>query len=424
MSIVKSSWKLWVPAVAAFAGAACFSSQHRLSQEELDRLAYEDPEYRSQDVRVTQRYASQESAPPPGEHEARRGGSTTVFVSGSVEARGGGSSSARRSSGRTERRDYRSDSGDDVTRRDHRSDGDGDVTRRDHRSDDGDDVTRRDHRSDDGDDVTRRDHRSDDDSREPARRDHRDDGDRDSGRDTSDAVNGEARDGRASARRILIAAAAVGGTLALTRGTRYEGYVDVDPAQPVHLIGPHGEFDWVPLDQLEPEDAQWASEAYIDSSEGHFNRRSRAPLTRRTWTYSMYVGGGQIPLIDASPTPGFLGRFDVGYFLTHQFGIGADVAFGWTNDDEGNAVIDSRLAAQLQLLPFETGRIHGGFYGQVGGAARADDGVDDTDSSALLGVGGMLQLDLTTTLALSARGGGTYVHGEFLPEAGIGISVY
>ena len=80
--------------------------------------------------------------------------------------------------------------------------------------------------------------------------------------------------------------------------------------------------------------------------------------------------------------------------------------------------------AQLSAYPVSTGRLHAGFYGQAGAASRSDDGVQIDDGSFLLGSGALLQLDLTTTLAITGRAGLTRAYGETLRDFGIGIQIY
>ena len=378
----RSRW--WLPVVFTVAGAGCFSSQHVLSHDELDRLAHEDPAHRGEGVRVTQRYAGQTEEPPAERGEPRSRASVSVSVGASGQR-------SRRPAQRSQRQE--------PARREHRET---EPKVRDHREPD----------------PKVRDHREP----EPEQRDHasgtakRGDSDEEGSTDAADSAK--------SARRLLIAAGAVGAALAMTRGLRYEGWVDVDPSQPIFLRGPQGEFDWVPLSDLTPEDVQWASSAFLQTQDGTVTRLGRAPLNRKKWTYSVMFGPGQIPVDEEPSALGFIGRFDIGYFPVKDIGIGADFGFGWVQDGAGETIYNSRIALQLQTFPFESGPIHGGLYGQVGGATRLDDAFGAADSSALFGGGGLFQLELTTTLALTARAGATYLHGSLVGDLGLGISIY
>ncbi len=416
------------------------------------RLAQEDPQTRGETVRVKQRYAGQAEEPPEerGQPRSHARGSAEVRVG--VSARAGGGSTRRppprEPAPREQRRDdgpvvrdHRDGGDDGPVVRDHRDGGDDGPVVRDHR--DGDDgPVVRDHRdgSDDDGPVVRdhrdgsdddgpvvRDHRDGSDDDGPVVRDHRDD---DSARTADKKPSGDeekstdAADKADSAKKLLVAAAVVGGVLAGTRGLRYDGWVEVDPSQPVYLRGPHGEFDWVPLADLRPEDAQWASSAFIQSHEGSVNKLGRAPIAREKWTYSVLFGPGQIPIEDEPSSLGLLGRFDIGYFPARDFGIGADFGFGWVQDGEGDTVYNSRLAVQLQSFLVNARPVHAGLFGQVGFSSHIDDGIQTDKSSALFGGGGLFQLELTTTLALTARAGITYLHGSAVGDLGLGISIY
>lgn len=227
-----------------------------------------------------------------------------------------------------------------------------------------------------------------------------------------------------SAKAWLIAGAAVGVGLAVTRGARYDGWVELHPMHPVHLIGPAGEYSWVPLSQITADTVDWAQRAYVREDEGPWRRVARAPLRRSGFAYGMSLGAGELAVADGEPMAGFLGRIELGYFPNETVGFGIDLGFGWTDDDFDNTIFDGRYAAQLTAYPFSAGRVHGGFFGQLGAASRSDDGLQLDDGSALLGGGVLLQLDVTTYLAITARAGVTRAYGEALSDFGVGMHIY
>ena len=66
-------------------------------------------------------------------------------------------------------------------------------------------------------------------------------------------------------------------------------------------------------------------------------------------------------------------------------------------------------------MPLDAGILHAGVYGGAGDAVRVEDGIlgPDTNSSTLaIGGGAMIQLDLNTRIALTARFGVDNAHGE------------
>ena len=97
--------------------------------------------------------------------------------------------------------------------------------------------------------------------------------------------------------------------------------------------------------------------------------------------------------------------------------VSIDVAFWF--------MTDARYTAELQAYPVQAGIAHFGLYAGGGGASRFEDGYDNGNASsgALLG-GALMQLDINTRLALTARLGMTRAHGEPMSDAMVGLSVY
>lgn len=246
-----------------------------------------------------------------------------------------------------------------------------------------------------------------------------------SSRSVAPARGGDVADSKKEDAKVLLVLAAIAaGALAVTEGARYDGWVQLHPMHPVHLYGADGYYTWMPLADVTPDVALWAERAYVREGEGPWNRLGRAPLDRRGFTYSMFLGAGEIPLMGADPKTGFMSHIDLGYFPTQKIGLGFDIGFGWTDDEIGETVFDARYALEAQVMPVAAGRFHAGVYGQFGGASLSDDGIQLDESSLLLAGGGLLQLDITTRLALSLRAGITAVHGETLSELTAGVSIY
>ena len=223
---------------------------------------------------------------------------------------------------------------------------------------------------------------------------------------------------------VLVLAAIGTLALALTEGVRYDGHVRLHPMHPVHFFGPHGEYTWMPLAHVTPDVVAWSDRAVVREEEGPWQPLGRRPLDRQGFTYSLLMGAGEVALIDADPQPGFASHINLGFYPVHHVGIQADIAYAWADDDLGNTVFDGRYSLQLDYLPLDAGAFHAGGYGLAGLAYRSDDGIQHNDQDTLFGAGGLLQLELTTRMALTLRLGQTFVHDERLSELTGGISIY
>jgi hypothetical protein len=222
---------------------------------------------------------------------------------------------------------------------------------------------------------------------------------------------------------VLAVLAAFG--LAATEGARYDGWVQLHPMHPVHLYFPDGSYTWMPLAQLDPETARWATKAYVRDSEGPWSPQGRAPLDRVGLSYSVYLGGGQFISGDGSSNAGFMSHIQFGVFPSQIVGINLDIGLGWADNAIGDTIFDSRYALELDVLPIAAGPFHAGGFGQIGTSYRLEDGVTGEDRYDLMfGGGGLLQLEWTTRLALSARAGVNRLYGEYVADFGIGLSIY
>jgi len=219
-----------------------------------------------------------------------------------------------------------------------------------------------------------------------------------------------ARGQKQEAKAWLVVAAVVAGALALTEGIRYDGWVKLNPMQPVHLWGPYGEYTWMPLAHLTPDVVRWADHAAVRSNEGPWQPLGRAPLDRKGFTYSLLLGASEVPVFGSDPEAGFLGHIQFGYFPLHQFGIQADIAYSWTDDSQGATIFNGRYSLELDALPLSAGVFSAGAYGQIGLGSLSDDGVSFDETDTLLGGGGLLQLELTTRLALTEFSAGISIY--------------
>jgi hypothetical protein len=206
---------------------------------------------------------------------------------------------------------------------------------------------------------------------------------------------------------LAIAGAAFTVGMIATEGARFDGWTRVHPAQPIHLVYQTGEQRAVPLYLLSAADLAGAEEAVISENDGRVDRLQRAPLDRKgfVWRFDAGLAGGGT--IDRQPALGWGALMGLGYFPHQTFGllITGTVAGG---DHGGTSYVNSRLALEADWLPLSLGRLHLGAFGTVGRqwAQSSSDTFDKVShQSWVMGGGGLLELGITTRLALVLRAG-------------------
>ena len=245
-------------------------------------------------------------------------------------------------------------------------------------------------------------------------------------------ISGAGGDGKGAAIAFLVLAATAMVTAAVIEGSRFDGYAQLHPMHPVHLIGKDGTYTVVPLAWIDANAAAWAESAVVRPSEGPWRELDRAPLSRQGFTYGMYGGTGSLRSAEGDLGMGPAWTVQLGYFPTQEVGILGSVFFGWRDNRLGATLFETRYTAELQVLPVQLGILHAGVFGGAGEAYRFEDAfrlpngqvvAGDEASIALTG-GAMFQLDINTRLALTGRLGISYAHGEQMHDALIGLSVY
>lgn len=220
---------------------------------------------------------------------------------------------------------------------------------------------------------------------------------------------------------MLLAAAGLAAGLAATEGQRFDGWARLHPMHPIHLWGPWG-YGIVPLAQLDAATAARASKAVVRDREGPFQRLDRAPLDRRGLTYSMLAGVAEIGSAAGATGRGPMFHVQLGYFFSQEVGLQFDWSPGWRGDDNGDVILDMRWGLELDALPLDAGKLHGGLY--AGLAAGIRDEANIRSEGVFIGAGGLLQLELTTRLALTGRFGVSRDYDELETDATIGLSIY
>ncbi len=210
---------------------------------------------------------------------------------------------------------------------------------------------------------------------------------------------------------------------ATTEGARYDGWARLHPMHPVHLRGYNGRYSWVPLAQLTEQMALSSESAWVRRDEGPWQYLDRAPLDRVGFTYSLLLGSKEITAVDGSSDFGFSSHIQLGYFPSQQFGFVFDTGLAWRDNQFGNTIFEQRYAVELQVLPWSSGKLHAGFYGQAGVGVRLED-PNDTDYGTIYGGGGLLQIELTTRLTLTGRAGISVFDGDRTTDFTAGISIY
>jgi hypothetical protein len=232
-------------------------------------------------------------------------------------------------------------------------------------------------------------------------------------------------DGKAAAVVVLVVAAVALFAVAAVEGSRFDGYANLHPMHPIYLVGRDGGRVVLPLAWIDPATAQWARYGLVRRHEGPWQQLERAPLDREGWNYSMYGGIGTFESADGHKDNGTATTIQLGYFPAHPIGIVGSIFFGWRQNAVDETLFESRYTLELQAYPIHTGPFQVGGYIGGGAAYRFEDGIDggNAGSTALIG-GGMLQLDVNTRIAITARMGLTRAHNERMTDAMLGLSVY
>lgn len=246
------------------------------------------------------------------------------------------------------------------------------------------------------------------------------------------SIGGKGNDSKAAAIAFLVVAAVAIVAVAVVEGSRFDGWAQLHPMHPVHLIGKDGGYRVLPLAWIDPNTAAWTDRAIVKPYEGPWNPIERAPLTRLGWTYGMYGGTGSLRSADGNLEMGAAWTVQLGYFPTNQVGILGSVFFGWRNNSLDATLFETRSELEVQVLPVELGILHAGVYGGGGFAHRFEDAIKlsgsqviaGDDSSLAVDGGAMFQLDIHTRLALTARLGLAYAHDEKMTNLLFGLSVY
>jgi hypothetical protein len=225
---------------------------------------------------------------------------------------------------------------------------------------------------------------------------------------------------------MVVVGATAGFVAAASEGARYDGWVAVNPDEPLHLRLPGGRTTPVALSSLTPADLAMAEGATIyEGDQERFPKLGRAPLDRKGFTLQTALHFGGLQQVDARPASGFGGYVLLGGNIANvvTLGLGATADSGI---DSKRSLLTATIAPEIQIFPIR----YVGLYGAAGWAFR-NTGVDygtRADEGWLVRAGLVGELPLTTRLALQARAGAS---DQFFPEKStltwegqLGLAIY
>jgi hypothetical protein len=213
---------------------------------------------------------------------------------------------------------------------------------------------------------------------------------------------------------VVVAVLATVGMVA-TEGTRYDGAAAMYPWQPVHLRDEGGLEREIPLAEITPADVAASKEALVMDDEGWgMMRLGRRPLDRKGFAFKMDLGGfhSSSSALDAN---GFGVNLQLGYFPHHRVGLLGAWSFAGGSDADNQSFSRNSLAFEAQVFPLGVWRLHLGGFGHAG-TQWADDAIGGKRNGLALGGGVLLEIALTTRLALVLRA--DYTTAKIRPEGG------
>jgi hypothetical protein len=252
-----------------------------------------------------------------------------------------------------------------------------------------------------------------------------------------------AEEALAAAVVIVAAASTAALTVGVTEGARFDGWMRTPQQHPVLLVDRWGRHRWERLGSLSAGDLHDVHHGVLADFSDDLEPLERHPLDREGFVYQLEFGAEPAPF--AGPSLAVSGRGAVGFMPSQHYGFLLGAAFATARADEPRALasdttssFDHRVFLQAEAWPLSAGRWHLGPYAELGyGWALADDLRGSRGASGpMLALGVALQLDWTTRLALTLRGGAAWLpnlDGEQLlaandyrlaPSLTLGVSIY
>jgi hypothetical protein len=260
--------------------------------------------------------------------------------------------------------------------------------------------------------------------------------------DDSDA-DGAAEEALAAAVVVVATAATAALTLGVTEGARFDGWMRTPEQHPVLLVDRWGRHRWERLGSLSLGDLHDVDHAVLADFSDDLESLERHPLDREGFVYQLEFGAEPAPF--AGPSLAISGRGGIGLMPSQHYGFLLGAAFSTARADQPRAPgsdttssFDHRVFLQAEAWPLSAGRWHFGPYVELGYAwALADDALGSRGASGpMLALGAALQLDWTTRLALTLRGGAAWLPNtgddqllaandyRLAPSLTLGVSIY
>jgi len=226
---------------------------------------------------------------------------------------------------------------------------------------------------------------------------------------------------------LAVVAVVAGVSLVASEGMRFDGYAELAPEQTIHLKGEYvGSNRDVALADLTPQDARMAVEATVkDDEDFGLGISNRAPLDRRRAAFKVEMGSSDFNL-GLQEVAGMASQIQIGGFFTRSAGLMLDIGLSGGSLCCSSLFQRHSLALEAQVFPWSVGPLWVGAFAK-GGAAIANDSVT-TKTGPMFGGGALVEIALTTRLALSFRAGANAAHfDDGWSTAGTltgGISIY
>jgi hypothetical protein len=201
---------------------------------------------------------------------------------------------------------------------------------------------------------------------------------------------------------VLVAVAVMAAAgLAVTEGLRYDGFVQLHPEQPVHLKDRGGSQRTVPLASLTVADVAAGNKAVVMDDEIYgFRFADHRSLDREGFAFKVDMGSLS-SLCSCYSAAGFASNIQVGYFPHHRAGLLATLTLGGGTSALDHTFQRHSANVEAQVFPLSWWRLHLGAFGH-GGMQVARDELGSRTGPAW-GGGGILEIALTTRLALAGR---------------------
>jgi hypothetical protein len=199
---------------------------------------------------------------------------------------------------------------------------------------------------------------------------------------------------------VAVAVMAAAG-LAVTEGVRYDGFVQLHPAQPVHVREPGGGERVLPLHMITPGDVAVGKEAVVRDDEAWGLRLAgRRPLDRQGFAFKVDMGALD-SLCACYTAAGLASNIQLGYFVHQRFGLLGTLTLGGGTGPFAHVFQRHSANLEAQFFPLAFWRLHLGGFGHGGYQVARDE--FGTRTGPAWGGGAVLEFALTTRLALTGR---------------------